>query len=157
MLLAYHLIKGRPLGELRIWHWSYKEKKYTELLDGHAKVIKFDVEKDLLLLKTKNKVDWKTIDIADSLTMGEELIYFGLNRFRLPRLRYIRAMIDEAYSNKILVNPIFYGDSGGPVFNSSGELVGIITEIYYDYYGPVVYHPLIGGAVPLSEIKEFLK
>jgi len=39
------------------------------------------------------------------------------------------------------------GDSGGGLFNSKGELVGIVSA-YYDEYG---------AFVPLSEIKRFLK
>ncbi len=89
--------------------------------------------------------------------MGEDLMFFGLNGMFLPRLRYIKAMIDEFRSNEILIHPMYWGDSGGPVCNSAGELVGFITKIYFGVHGYLIYNDLIGGAMPLDEIRKFLE
>lgn len=159
VITAGHIVHARPKGHgnIMVQLWNQKTQKYDILIDGHAKILKFDIERDLLLLEIKEEVKWETFKIAESLTMGEDLIYFGLNSFQLPRIRYIRAMVDEARLNRLLITPMFWGDSGGPVCNSRGEIVGFITQIYEAFYRGQLYNPMLGGAVPLGEIKEFLK
>ena len=158
IVTACHIIHGSPktYGNIKIQLWNEKTRKYDILADPRAKILKFDIKKDLLLLEIKKGVAWETFKIAESLIMGEDLIFFGLNSFGMPRIRYIRAMIDEARMNMILVEPIFWGDSGGPVCNNKGEIVAFITKIYSAFYNYQVYNPMLGGAIPLSELKEFL-
>lgn len=69
-------------------------------------------------------------------------------------------------SKYLLVSaPIVFGNSGGPCFNRSGELIGVVTEVgavkvrmedgkSFPLWAPVSH---LGLAVPLDEVKQFLK
>jgi S1-C subfamily serine protease len=57
----------------------------------------------------------------------------------------------------IMVHPVFNGDSGGGVYNTKGELLGIINTVLSLREYNVMHSILIGYAIPLEIIKEFLK
>lgn len=120
------------------------------------KIKDFDLMKDLALLEFERPINRAPIKLADSMKMGEDIIFAGFNSIKMPRLRYCRLTFDPYLDDKILIEPVFYGDSGGGVFNSRGQLLGIINEIIEIKKGDKIYLTLIGYATSLRITKEFL-
>lgn len=61
-------------------------------------------------------------------------------------LHYFCTVIETTAS----VNP---GNSGGPTFNTNGEVIGIVSAMNINMFGPTG----IGIVIPITEIRNFLK
>lgn len=56
----------------------------------------------------------------------------------------------QVFETDAIVNP---GNSGGPMFNTKGEVIGIVSAMRMNIFGPTG----IGIVVPIKEIHEFLR
>jgi serine protease Do len=132
-----------------------------------AKVVGRDEKTDLCLLKVESKKDLPFVQFGDSDTIrvGDWVLAIG-NPFGLGGT--VTAGIISARSRSINAGPfddflqtdaaINRGNSGGPMFNMSGEVIGINTAIFSPSGGNIG----IGFAVPsamakpvLMQLKEF--
>lgn len=127
---------------------------------------KLDVDNDLALLNL-NSSDIKSIKPlkinTKQLNLGEDVysIGNGLNHglsvsvgvvsIPLIIMNY-KDVVREVIQLDITIND---GNSGGPVFNIKGNLIGIISFRIRDNNGQVVYG--VAYAIPSSVIKEFIK
>ncbi len=121
---------------------SNVDKVTVKLNDGtefEAEIVGTDPQTDIALLKIETDGNLQTIKIGDSnnLSVGEWVIAIGspfgfeqtvtagiisaLNR-RLPRENYVPFIQTDA-----AVNP---GNSGGPLMNLKGEVIGINSQIF---------------------------
>ena len=144
VLSCYHIIRGKPVGELRILITNGKESRNLG-----ATIVKTDPERDLLLLKLDEPVPWETAKLAKKIEWGEKMYFGGYSALPLPLIRIGNVTTN---SKGIYVHPIYYGDSGGGVFNETEQLIGIMYLLYEVYSVPT----LAGYAIPLNKIKEFL-
>jgi len=145
VITCYHLGKERPLGIFKAYLLDEGRVRFE-----NATIEKFNEAEDLLLLKLENPVKWKTVRLADEVIYGEQIYFGGYTPLPVPRIRIHRL---STYKKGIYLHPVFFGDSGGGVFNSRGELIGIIY-LTYKINGTFT---LIGYAVLLEKIKAFLE
>jgi hypothetical protein len=136
---------GKPDGEFSIIITDGEESRNLG-----AEIIKVNAEKDLLLLRLSEPLPWKTTSLASKFKWGEKIYFGGYSAMPLPRIR-----IGFATGNNkgIYLHPIYFGDSGGGVFNDKQRLLGIIYLTYTVSEIPL----LVGYAIPLEDIREFLE
>lgn len=124
-----------------------------------AKVVsKMGRNKDLALLKIEPKQPLKTIKFGDSenIKVGQKVLAIG-NPFGFAGTltQGIISRIDYA-KNKIqtdaAINP---GCSGGPLLNTSGEVIGINQSIYNPDNN--ISNIGIGFAIPINDAKKFIQ
>src|SRR5262245_54972066 len=133
--------------------------------DGHkyeAKLVGNDPRTDLALIKIDaTNLPYVAFGDSDKTRVGDWVVAIG-NPFGLggtatagiisARGRDIR--LDEYNDNDYLQldAPINFGNSGGPVFNVSGQVVGVNTAIFSPNGGNVG----IGFAIPANQAKEII-
>ncbi len=124
-----------------------------------AKVVsKMGKNNDLALLKIQPKQPLKTIKFGDSenIKVGQKVLAIG-NPFGFAGTltQGIISRIDYA-KNKIqtdaAINP---GCSGGPLLNTSGEVIGINQSIYNPDNN--ISNIGIGFAIPINDAKKFIQ
>ena len=109
------------------------QNKQGQIFD--AQIISIDAEKDLAILKIDDE-DFKTVSSLpyglkkSGVDLGEELYTLGYPRDSIVyNMGYLSALSGHtgdtaSYQISLSANP---GNSGGPVFNKSGEIVGILS------------------------------
>jgi serine protease Do len=126
-----------------------------------AKVIGGDAKTDLALLKVDGRSDFSFVDLADSKPrVGEWVVAMG-NPFGLGGT--VTAGIVSAHGRNIgagpyddflqIDAPVNKGNSGGPTFNTRGEVVGVNTAIFSPSGGSVG----IAFAVPADTVKAVVE
>jgi len=131
------------------------EKKYK------AKIIGSDPLTDIALLKIDGINRFKPVHLGDSdkVKIGDISIAIG-NPFGLDRTYTSgiisaigRKDIDKMGNSHIQTDaPINQGNSGGPLINIDGEVIGVNRAIYSTSGGSVG----IGFAIPINTVKETL-
>ena len=140
------------------------EKVTVKLADGRkfeAEVLGSDPMTDIALLKVEADVDLPTVDFgrSDTLRVGDEVVAVG-NPFGLGGT--VTSGIVSALSRDIRSGPfddfiqtdaaINRGNSGGPLFNNEGDVVGVNTAIISPGGGSVG----IGFAVPSDLVQTVI-
>jgi len=143
ILTCAHLVTGRPVGRL------YMPARPPIPM----KILKIDTDADLLLAQFGFQFAWEATDIAEGFSLGEEMMFTGYSSVPVPLLRFGRVAMNP---KGIMVHPVYFGDSGGGVFNMEGELIGIIYCTVMVQREEVRVSTLIGYAIPLEVIKVFL-
>ena len=126
-----------------------------------AKIVGRDPITDLALIRIKSDKPFIPLTLGDSnrLEVGDWVVAIG-NPFGLgntvtagivsAKYRQIGA---GAYDNFIQTDtPINLGNSGGPLLNTDGEVIGINTAIFTQSGGSVG----IGFAIPINMVKDLL-
>lgn len=151
ILTCYHIFVSLPAGKVEVflYHDGDVEKR-TEII-----MVKFDSTEDLALLQVSPPFSVRPRPLADNLCqLGDDVFFTGFSSLSLPVLRFIKYMPN--YSMGIMVYPMYFGDSGGGVFDNRGRLIGII-RLVLAVKKPIEQSTLIGYAIPLPRILEFLK
>jgi serine protease Do len=135
-----------------------KIKLYGSKEEFDAKVIGKDPKIDIALLKidAKKPLPFAPLGDSDELEVGDWVIAIG-NPFGLSHTvtkgivsAKGRVIGSGPYDDFIQTDaPINFGNSGGPLFNLKGEIVGINTAIISGGQG-------IGFAVPINMVKAVL-
>ena len=151
------------------------ERIIVRLLDDRkeyeAELIGKDEKTDLALLKidSDKKLDPVFIGDSDDLEVGEWVMAIG-NQFQLgqtvtagivsAKSRKVRSKSGGPYDDFIQtdasINP---GSSGGPLFNSRGQVIGINTAIFSpgrNQFGGTGFNIGIGFAIPINLAKLIL-
>ena len=113
---------------------------------------------DLALLKIKTDTPMQTVKLGDSelIKVGQKVLAIGnpfgfngtLTQGIISRIDYSKNKIQTDAA----INP---GSSGGPLLNTSGEVIGINQSIYNPDNN--ISNIGIGFAIPVNTVKEFLK
>ncbi|MGI6525505.1 MAG: Do family serine endopeptidase [Bdellovibrionota bacterium] len=136
-----------------------------------AEIIGVDKKTDLAVIKIKSEKKLQAAYVGDSdlLHIGEWVLAIG-NQFQLgqtvtagivsAKSRKVPTSISGPYDNFIQtdasINP---GSSGGPLFNSKGQLVGINTAIFSpgrSQFGGTGFNIGIGFAIPINMVKNVI-
>src|ERR1700737_4650951 len=143
------------------------QKVEVTLSDKHkykATVVGVDKAHDLALLQINNAPDLQPATLAEStsLTVGQRVYAIGnpfglsgtMTRGIISAIRSIRgpgnSPIEDAIQTDAAVNP---GNSGGPLLNSRGEVIGITTLIANN---GADQSSGIGFAIPINTAKAVL-
>ncbi len=157
ILTNNHVVEGAQLVEVTLAN----KKKYK------ATVLGTDKAHDLALLQITNAPDLQPAVLADSanLLVGQRVYAIGnpfgfqgtMTRGIISALRSVQlpsgVKIDNAIQTDASVNP---GNSGGPLLNSHGEVIGITTMIAGNPNGGAAQSAGIGFAIPISTAKAVL-
>jgi len=138
IVTAAHVVHNNPfnLNEKLI---IVLNKDPVTLCDGTP--VKIDLEHDIALIQfsTTKEVKCLNIDINDDLIAGDKLITIGNPScyFRIISEGLVAATepqfaittVDKDYYKDMIISTliVYPGNSGGPVFNTRGEVVGILT------------------------------
>lgn len=135
--------------------------KLSTFEEYEAKLIGRDPKTDLALIKIEPKADLPFVSFGDSdiLQVGDWVLAIG-NPFGLEQTVTAgivsakgRSINDESYGNFIQTDAsINQGNSGGPLFNLNGEMVGVNTAIFSRSGGNIG----IGFAIPVNMAKNIL-
>lgn len=153
ILTAYHVIENNDVTV------ALQNSKQTQA----ATVVKIDQWNDLALIKLNEPTSTplETISLAKQLPLTGETVY-GFGHPRTVTYSVTKGIIsnnDQAIAglSKLQFDgQIHPGYSGGPLTNTDGEIVGIITNLLKDketqenYYG-------VSFATPLKTIQAFLQ
>ena len=157
ILTNNHVVEGAQSVEVTLAN----KKKYR------ATVLDKDKAHDLALLQIDNAPDLQPATLADSthLLVGQCVYAIGnpfgfegtMTRGMISAIRSVRLpsgmKIDNAIQTDAAVNP---GNSGGPLLNSRGEVIGITTMIAGNPNGGADQSAGIGFAIPISIAKAVL-
>ena len=144
---------GQEIGEVEIIKWDFT--MVEENIDGNSD---FTKATDLILLRPKNKnlIPRVYIELADFEPQSPTEVYIVGNPAGIEDVvsegRVIRYMNNFMY----ITDNIYYGSSGGGVFNLSGKLIGIVSHMYPISSNPLVLPYMTYGIVRLNIIKQFL-
>jgi len=132
-----------------------------------AEVMGCDVETDIAVLKIKAK-DLKAAEFGDSsdLKVGELVIAIG-NPLGFELFGSVTSGIVSAVDRQITVNEkqmkliqtdaaINSGNSGGPLLNSCGQVIGINSSKISSGYGSGASVEGLGFAIPISEARTII-
>ena len=97
---------------------------------GKCTIVAADPEHDLAVLKCETLEEAVPIEIADGFSIGEPLEYYGAKKI-MGGIAVECSLSGFIWSDTICQR----GDSGGPVCNEDGELLGVISG------GTVSYDP----------------
>ena len=132
-----------------------------------ATVLGKDKAHDIALLQINNAPDLQPATLADSahLMVGQRVYAIGnpfgfqgtMTRGIISALRSVQLptgmKIENAIQTDASVNP---GNSGGPLLNSHGEVIGITTMIASNPNGGAEQSAGIGFAIPIATAKAVL-
>lgn len=152
-----------PNGTILTGSHVVSQTKELEVTTYDGKVYKAKVlanmgkNKDLALIKIEPKGKLKTVKFGDSdgLKIGQRVLTIGnpfgfsgtLTQGIISRIDYAKGKIQTDAA----INP---GCSGGPLLNTSGEVIGINQSIYNPDNN--ISNIGIGFAIPINDAKKFI-
>ncbi len=116
-----------------------------------ARVVKVDPKNDLALLATDTP-PLSALQVAQSITLDQEIVCTGNpleHKGMVSRGRIVAIENNSAYTDAHL----FFGNSGGGAYNTSGELVGIVRGIEGKSGDGFPY----GIIIPANVVRTFLE
>jgi S1-C subfamily serine protease len=157
ILTNNHVIEGAQTVEVTLSN----QKKYK------AAIVSADRNHDIALLQIKGATGLEPATLADSrgLVVGQRVYAIGnpfgfsgtMTRGIISALRAVQlpsgVKVEDAIQTDASVNP---GNSGGPLLNSRGEVIGITTMIATNPNGNADQSAGIGFAIPIATAKTVL-
>lgn len=135
---------------------GYNKKVTVNLYDGASikgTVIKTDAEKDLALIEVNKTITPLSI-ISDNLSIGQEVYAIGAPKdMPYTMTKGIISALDRKLGQNTYIQidaSVNSGNSGGPLVNESGGVIGIITLKASDAEG-------IGFAINTKDINNFIE
>jgi len=152
IITNHHVIEGG--GELSVI--TYDDLTYP------AKLIGFEASNDIAVLKVEgNGYPFVQIGSSDALSVGDQVVAIGNALGQLHStmtVGYIsakdRVVTTDGTSIAMLQTDaaINSGNSGGPLFNTKGEVIGITTAKYSGYSNSGATIEGIGFAIPIDDV-----
>ncbi|MGO4814438.1 serine protease [Cupriavidus sp. 2MCAB6] len=146
MLTSAHVVRG--CRQIDVWP--------ADLKSVPASVVAIDEQRDLALLATNRPVEMVARPIAKSVRRGAPVytIGFGLTPSTplVPVMTRgsVRGIVQpEGHRLLVLRAALHEGNSGGPVVDAQGELLGMVVGRYTD-------KPELSVAVPAQDLAQFL-
>lgn len=148
ILTGLHVIEGAKEIEVTTYNGQTFKARF---------VAKMEDKKDLALLKIDPKENLSTVSFADSedVKVGQRVLSIGnpfgfsntLTQGIISRIDYTK----NRFQTDAAINP---GCSGGPLLNSTGEVIGISQSIYNPDHN--ISNIGIGFAIPSNEAVKFI-
>lgn len=136
-------------------------------IEHDAKVVGYDATNDLSVLKIEgNDFDYAHIGSSDELVVGAQVVAIGNPLGELTStltVGYVSAKdrlvnTDGTSMNMLQTDAaINSGNSGGPLFNMRGEVIGITTAKYSGTSTSGASIEGIGFAIPMDDVKDLVE
>ncbi len=157
VLTNEHVVRGADEIKVVLYDKDNKKTEYS------GKIVGKDARTDLAIIRIKasGKLPFAALGDSEKVKVGDWAIAigspFGLSQTMtvgvISAARQALAIEDKEYRNLIQTDAaINRGNSGGPLINIHGEVVGINTAIY----APTGVFAGIGFAVPINQAKDIL-
>lgn len=168
VVTAAHVVRGIE----KRWKDMVEKKKATGEVEFFVKLAYVEKLKKVNVLKIDDKKDLALLIGVDKETKNGPFVVVSSNVPNIGDPIWVigAPMGDErTVTNGIVSNfdnstpgrrlyrvsaPIFFGNSGGGLFNSNMELIGVINSI--QSLGGFIFIPGAGFAVSLEDVREFL-
>lgn len=130
LLTNAHVIAGAERLEVNLWDGSTVDARVVGAsVEGDLAVV--EVEEDLT---TQDDAAVATLAASDPVE-GQAVMVFGFpegGRFRISRGRLLGYEDIDGQRSLILSNRVEEGNSGGPVFDDAGEVVGVVRAKFVE-------------------------
>jgi len=155
ILTNYHVIAGAT--DIRVTMFGYQNNVYA------ARVVKTDIERDLAVLKidADRLLPTATLGSSAMMEVGDIALAIG-SPYGLEQTVTLGIISDDkrtlaidgrVYEDMIQTDAaINKGNSGGPLVNINGEVIGINTAIY----APTGVFNGLGFAIPINQAKTLI-
>ena len=148
ILTGWHVVEGAKTIDITTSNGkTYKAKLVAKMKD----------KKDLAILKIEPEEELTTVSFGDSeeVKVGQKVLSIGnpfgfsntLTQGIISRIDYVK----NRFQTDAAINP---GCSGGPILNSTGEVIGISQSIYNPDHN--ISNIGIGFAIPSNEAVKFI-
>ena len=148
ILTGWHVVEGAKTIDITTSNGkTYKAKLVAKMPD----------KKDLAIIKIEVNEELPTVSFGDSeeVKVGQKVLAIGnpfgfsntLTQGIISRIDYVK----NRFQTDAAINP---GCSGGPVLNSTGEVIGISQSIYNPDHN--ISNIGIGFAIPSNEAVKFI-
>ena len=148
ILTGWHVVEGAKTIDITTSNGkTYKAKLVAKMKD----------KKDLAILKIEPNEQLPTVSFGDSeeVKVGQKVLSIGnpfgfsntLTQGIISRIDYVK----NRFQTDAAINP---GCSGGPILNSTGEVIGISQSIYNPDHN--ISNIGIGFAIPSNEAVKFI-
>jgi len=128
----------------------------------NVRILAVDKYRDLALVQpvaSAQSFKYSPLQVSNKLSIGQDVLIVGhpygdfytVTSGIISRLEYYWWIRCNVIETDAVVNP---GNSGGPVFNTEGEIIGIVSALKVDSLGRSLN---IGIAVSIYEIHKFLR
>jgi S1-C subfamily serine protease len=158
ILTAYHVIDSSGIYRICTFDYAGGVRKYDAIVIATHSV------KDLALLKCTTRNSLPAAKIADDIpSLMSPVVTVGtrtnsqipIATFGHLAKNFSNDLIKSDHDEYWFVNaPVIFGCSGGPSYNTKGEVIGITVRLFIDPTGSPVEH--VGIIIPLPEIKDFV-
>ena len=153
----HHVIEGGTALSVATWDGSEYE----------ATLVGSDSTNDVALLKVEG-LGFPAVKLgsSDALVVGDQVVAIGNPLGELTATQtvgYVSAKERDVNTSGFAINmiqtdaAINSGNSGGPLFNMNGEVVGITTAKYSGTSGSGATIEGIGFAIPIDDVKDMLE
>jgi serine protease Do len=152
----HHVISGET--KISITLFVKKENKFEKKKFKKVKIVALAPKLDLALLKIEEKIDIKLTKVylsdSDKLNVGDPVFAIG-NPHGLERSvsEGIVSTKSRNFGDHLFIQttaPLNPGNSGGPLFNLKGEVIGVNSMGY-------LFSDGLGFAIQVNDVKGFLK
>ncbi len=156
LLTNFHVIKGQK--DFSITQFQKKNKILERKVYSKIKIIAIDSFNDLALLKIDEPLTDKILPVifkeTNTVKSGEKIFVIG-NPLGLERTitEGIISQTSRNFGGKIFLQidaPVNPGNSGGPVFNENGQVIGIVNM-------GIMYMQGLNFAIPAIQAKFLLE
>lgn len=152
----YHVVEGN--GSISIAMWDGSQYK--------AALVGYDSANDVALLKVEaSNLKAVTLGRSDDLIVGDQVVAIGNPLGELTStltVGYISAKERDVTTDSFAINmlqtdaAINSGNSGGPLFNMKGEVIGITTAKYSGNSSSGASIEGVGFAIPIDDVSGML-
>ncbi len=158
LLTNYHVVEGAKAIQITLFPGEVKKT---------ARLVEYDAELDLALLYVRG-TDFQTIPIgnSDAVAVGDRAIVIGnplgetcswtVTQGIISAKRSFRQEVGGTVQESKAIQtdaPVNHGNSGGPLLNERGEVIGVISKKLYDSDEKTILEG-IGLAIPINEAME---
>lgn len=148
----YHVVEGAS----QVSIYTHDEKVHP------AKVVGYDKANDVAVLKVEaTDLQAAKVGSSDDLIVGDQVVAIGHplgNETATLTVGYVSAKDQSVSTDGTLINmlqtdaAINSGNSGGPLFNMNGEVIGITTAKYSGTTSSGASIESIGFAIPIDDV-----
>jgi len=152
----HHVIRGET--RISVTVFVKKEGKFVKKKFEKIKIIALAPLLDLALLKIEDPIDIPLTKVylgdSDTVSVGDPVFAVG-NPFGLERTvsEGIISTTSRNFGDHLFIQttaPLNPGNSGGPLFNLKGEVIGVNSMGY-------LFSDGLGFAIKVNDVKHFLK